>query len=293
MDKRKPRRRPLNALHWVLGAAVLMLSAYGAIRYFVKPGVHEALRRQSHREAPARPAVRKAAAKPFAAAPQPAERVPRLAIVLDDWGYNHSTVERAIAIGRPLTLAVIPHLPNSRHVAERGHQAGLGIMLHMPMQPLSKSEPLEPETIMTETPEARIRLYLERALASVPHARGVNNHQGSAATRDARVMRAVLASLHARGLFFIDSAVTGQIKSPAIARELGMPFAKRDVFIDNVNKLDPIKEQLRVAVRTAKKKGSAIAIGHDRKATLTAIEQMVPEIEREGVRLVLAQELVK
>ena len=46
---------------------------------------------------------------------------------------------------------------------------------------------------------------LERDLDSVPGAVGVNNHMGSAATADPRLMRVVARVLARRGLFFVDS----------------------------------------------------------------------------------------
>lgn len=216
----------------------------------------------------------------------------RLAIVLDDWGYNFITFKDAVAIGRPVTLSVIPNLRNSARVAEAAHAAGLGVMLHMPMEPISKDEPMEPHTIMTESPESEIRAYLDEALGSVPFAGGVNNHQGSAATGDARVMRAFLTHLKSKGIFFIDSEVVKGSQGVRIAHELHIPSAKRDVFLDNQLRLDAVKTQLRKAIKVARARGKALAIGHDHKVTLRAIKEMVPEIERSGVKLVLVNDLL-
>ena len=117
---------------------------------------------------------------------------PQMAIILDDWGLNLALVKDAEAIERPLTLSVLPHLTHSREIADEAASHGLGIMLHMPMQPKSLRQPLEPRTILTTTPDAQILDYLDKALESVPHVDGVNNHQGSAATSDERVMKTVL-----------------------------------------------------------------------------------------------------
>lgn len=132
--------------------------------------------------------------------PMPAAK-PRMAIILDDWGQNASVFEDAAAVGRPLTLSILPHLRFSRDLAQKAHARGLGVMLHMPMQPLNTREPLEPHTILTTTPEQDIIHYLDEALKSVPYAEGVNNHMGSAATADARVMKTVIGFLKGRGLF--------------------------------------------------------------------------------------------
>ena len=118
-----------------------------------------------------------------------------MAIILDDWGLNLALVKDAEAIERPLTLSVLPHLTHSREIADEAASHGLGVMLHMPMQPKSLRQPLEPRTILTTTPDAQILDYLDKALESVPHVEGVNNHQGSLATGDERVMKTVLSHL--------------------------------------------------------------------------------------------------
>ena len=217
---------------------------------------------------------------------------PRMAIILDDWGNNFSLTKNAIEIGRPLTLSVLPHLKQSKQIAEEAHSHGLGVMLHMPMQPKNQKEGLEPHTILTAMPDTEIMRYLDEALESVPHAEGVNNHMGSLATADERVMRAVLGHLKSRGLFFVDSYVVSSTVAPKIGAEEKIRFTKRDVFIDNDAKLESVKGKLKDAVRIALKRGRVVVIGHDKKVTLEAIKEMVPEIEKAGVQLVFVRDLV-
>ncbi len=223
----------------------------------------------------------------------PAPGAARMAIILDDWGRNEGLVADAVAVGRPLTLSVLPKLPYSARIADEAYAAGLGVMLHMPMQPKNLSAGLEPQTILTTTPEPEIARYLDEALASVPHVEGVNNHMGSAATSDERVMRTVLKYLKARGLYFIDSNTISSTVGPRVANETGIRFARRQVFLDNDVSLDAVKTQLRRAARIALTKGRVIAIGHDKKVTLRAIREMVPEIEKAGVKLVLSRDLLE
>ncbi len=236
--------------------------------------------------------VKKKAAPAAKKTPAPAAEAARMAIILDDWGMNASLLDDAVAVDRPLTLSVLPNLKHSRDIAESAHAAGLGVMLHMPMQAKSLKAPREPHTIMTTSSDAQILEYLDEALQSVPHAEGVNNHQGSAATSDARVMRTALSHLKKKGLFFVDSKVIATSVGSKMAAETGIDFATRDVFIDNVPAIDAIKTQLREAARQALKKGRAVVIGHDKKATLQAIREMVPEIEKSGVKIVSIKELL-
>ncbi|MBI3315890.1 MAG: divergent polysaccharide deacetylase family protein [Candidatus Omnitrophica bacterium] len=222
----------------------------------------------------------------------PAAR-PRVAIILDDWGYNLSLVKDVVAIGRPVTLSILPGLPRSTRIAEEAHKHGLGVMLHMPMQPKSSKEPLEPHTIMTGSSESEIRQYLDEALRSVPHAEGSNNHMGSAATSDPRVMRIFLSGLKSRGLFFVDSNVIPTTQGPRLAKELGVPFTQRDVFIDNKISQAAIVKQLKAAGRMALIKRRVVVIGHDHLTTVKAIASMVPVFEKAGIELVLVRDLVE
>lgn len=216
-----------------------------------------------------------------------------LAIVLDDWGENYAVLQKAVAIRRPLTLAVLPDLEHSRQIAEEGHAKRLGIMLHMPMEPKSRGVDLEPETIMTTTSDSDIIRFVDRALASVPHIDGVNNHMGSAATSDLRVMRVVLKHLKKKNLFFIDSNTIATSVASRVALETGIRFSKRDVFLDNEPNLNAIKAQLRLAGKKALENGQVVAIGHDKAVTLQAIAEMVQELEEQGIEFVYARDLVR
>ena len=220
-------------------------------------------------------------------------KAPRLAVILDDWGYQASLINLAIDIDRPITLAVLPHLPYSTRVAQKAFNQGLGVMLHMPMQPKNKWRGLERHTILVTDKEEVIKACLDSALTSVPHVEGVNNHMGSLATSDERVMRIVLSHLMSKGLFFIDSNTAPATVSPKISRELGIKFAKRDIFIDNEMVPESIKKQLRQAEKLALRTGRAVAIGHGKKMTILVIKEMVPEIEKAGIKLVLVRDLVK
>jgi len=218
---------------------------------------------------------------------------PRMAIILDDWGNNFSLTKLAVDIQRPLTLSILPHLPQSARIAKAAYQNGLGVMLHMPMQPKHQTKNLERHMILLEMPDPLIIVYLDRALANIPHAAGVNNHMGSAATSDLRVMRTVLKHLSSKGLFFIDSNTSSTTVCPQAAKETGVRFSKRDVFIDNEMNPAAIKNQLKIAQNIALKRGRVIVVGHDRKMTMQVIKEMVPTIEQAGIRFVWVKDLAE
>lgn len=277
---------------WKIALSVLFIALvafFVARAFWPKP---EAPKKPPVKVAAKKKAAPKAAAVKKAAPPKPASQA-EMAIILDDWGQSGAHVDEVVAIGRPLTLAVIPHLRRSSEVAEQAHAHGLGVMLHMPMQPRSNRQPKEPHVIGLDQSEKEIVRFLDEALASIPHVEGVNNHQGSAATSDLRVMRVVLGRLKEKGLFFVDSKVIASSVCDLVAQETGIRFASRDVFIDNVAKVEAVKERLREAVYLAHQRGRVVVIGHDKLATLEAIRQMVPYFDKNGVKLVLARELVE
>ncbi len=272
---------------------VLAVLFIGLVSFFVIRGcVHKKVSvRPTH--VAARKGPREARIPPIGA-PTPIPAAPaRMAIILDDWGNNYPLVKTAEALDRPITLSILPHLPQSRKIAEEAYANHLGVMLHMPMEPKGKKQPLEPHTILTTSSDKVILGYLDSALASVPHAEGVNNHQGSAATSDLRVMRTVLKHLMEKEMFFIDSDVIHSTVCPQVAKETGIPFTKRDVFIDNTPTVASVKKFLAEAEHIALTRGKVIVIGHDKVPTLEAIRQMIPEFEKNGIKLVFVRELVE
>jgi len=54
-----------------------------------------------------------------------------------------------------------------------------------------------------------------------------------------------------------------------------------------------IRKQMELAVDGAKEKGAAIAIGHPHTATLQVLDEMLPELQSQGVQLVLVSDLVR
>ena len=204
-----------------------------------------------------------------------------------------STERGFIALPIPLTLSVLPHVHATALIAQEASAAGKGVMLHLPMETLSGLYP-GPGEVTTEMTDAQITAQVEDDLAQVPLAAGVNNHEGSKASADSRVMRDVIAVLKAHGhLFFIDSRTNAASVAQSVAAAHGIPTASRDVFLDNKADVAYTEAQLRAAVEIAKRTGSAIAIGHPRPTTLAAVRALAPELQAEGVTFVLAQSLTR
>ncbi len=240
---------------------------------------------------PTPPPTPLAVASPPLPAPAVHDGRPRLAIIIDDCGQWPATEQGFVALPFPVTLSVLPHVRFGSAIARDASAAGKGVMLHLPMQTISGRYP-GPGTITTTMDDDAIRRMVAGDLAELPEARGVNNHEGSLATQDPRVMGDVIAVLAQDGRFFIDSRTSAASVGEAVAREHGVPTASRSVFLDNVDDEAAVEAQLRAAEALARSTGTAIAIGHPRPATLAAVRALGPEFIAAGVDLTLASDLV-
>jgi len=216
----------------------------------------------------------------------------KIAIVLDDWGYSLINLGVAKQIKEPLTASVLPNLKYSQTVARQLHESGFEIILHLPMQPKEKWG-LEKNTISVSMRGPEIKKIVEQDLDDLVFADGVSNHMGSMATEDPKAMEAVFTVLRSRKLFFLDSFVTSHSVCPVLARKMGVRFTKRDVFLDNKNDPDYIRQQINLLKYKARKYGFAVGIGHDRKATLAVLKEAMPRLEKEGYKFVFVSELAR
>ncbi|MDP1853847.1 MAG: divergent polysaccharide deacetylase family protein [Candidatus Omnitrophota bacterium] len=219
-------------------------------------------------------------------------RLARIAIVLDDWGYNLNNLSILKEISYPLTVAVLPNLTYSNEVSVEAHRLNKEIILHLPMEPqASEKVRLEQDTVMSGMSKDKIIAILNKGLINLSYASGVSNHMGSKLTQDEAAIRIIFEEIKKKKLFFLDS-MTSKSVCKTIAKTIGVNFAWRSVFIDNILDEAYIEQQIRLLVRKAKLSGSAIGIGHDRRPTLAALKRLMPEIEKaEGVKFVFVSEL--
>jgi polysaccharide deacetylase 2 family uncharacterized protein YibQ len=218
---------------------------------------------------------------------------PKLALIVDDCGQWLDTERGFIALSIPLTMSVLPDVPYTSTIAREAADAGKGVMLHLPMETVSGMNP-GPGKVTTEMSDDQIRAQVDDDLAQVPLAQGVNNHEGSKGSADARLMRDVVDVIAKHGnLFFVDSKTASNSVAEQIAESAGVPTAARDVFLDNQADLNYTEGQLRAAAAIAKRTGSAIAIGHPRPTTLAAIKALIPELQSEGIEFVLVRDLTR
>lgn len=214
----------------------------------------------------------------------------RLAIVIDDAGRDLDSQHIYEQMGIPLTLAVMPDQIHTRDAALSWRAHGLPVILHQPMESVSGIG-MEPKVILTSMSDAAIRQMLRDSLSQLPEAIGINNHQGSKATIDARTMDIVMNELHHRGLFFFDSHTNSTTAADKAAKTYGVPYVRNDLFVDNSASVSDICAMIQEGADRAKKKGMYIIIGHCRPHTAEAFRQMVPKLKAQGIEFVYLSSL--
>ncbi|MBI4368033.1 MAG: divergent polysaccharide deacetylase family protein [Candidatus Omnitrophica bacterium] len=224
--------------------------------------------------------------------PVPSVPKPKIALVIDDIGYNKRYADLLFSLDRHLTLAILPQLPYSRYFAEEAKKRGFDTILHLPLEPEDKSEDPGPGEITVQMSAHEMSAVLEENLKSVPGAIGVNNHMGSLATRNRSVMYLVLKELKRRGLFFLDSMTHPGSVAYHVAYGVGVPAAKRDVFLDNEGHFDYVMQQIDETAKIAKQAGNAVAIGHYRENTLAALKQAIAQLKAQGFEIVALKDLM-
>lgn len=221
-----------------------------------------------------------------------AQAGPVVGIIIDDLGNRGALDRRAVALPGPVAMSVLPHTPHARHVAERARRAGKEILVHLPMQS-EEARDIPPATIALHDTQRQLEDHLGRALESVPHAVGVNNHMGSLITRHPGHMTWLMSALskHPR-LFFVDSRTTKFTVAARMADEHGVPALSRDVFLDDDPSREAVERAFDRLVETARRRGRAVAIGHPHPTTLAVLEERLPRLAELGITLVPLSEML-
>ena len=222
----------------------------------------------------------------------PAQVKGRLAIVIDDCGSDMATLEKLNTLPIPLTYSVMPNKTHTTESAQSGHQAGRKIFVHLPMQPLNVSSS-ESVFIGSDMNDSTVKATTNELLDQVPHAIGMNNHQGSMATADARLMKDVMSVMKKRKLVYLDSRTNSTSVGEQTAAAMGIATSRNNLFIDNDADVNAIKQRLRQGGEIAKSNGSAIIIGHCRPKTAQALSEMIDELHKEGIDIVFVTELMQ
>jgi polysaccharide deacetylase 2 family uncharacterized protein YibQ len=217
----------------------------------------------------------------------------QIAVVIDDFGNGMKGTEQMLELPIKLTVAVMPFLPTTKQDAEAAHRKGHDVIVHLPMEPVRGLRSwLGPGAIFTNLPDDEIRKRVEAAIADVPYAIGMNNHMGSKATADKRVMRIVLQVCKEKGLFFLDSHTTYKTVVLKVAQELGVMTLHNNVFLDDVYTQRHVLQQITVLKKFLLDNDSCIVIGHVGPSglfTSSVLKKAIPELQINAAFVPLTQ----
>lgn len=215
----------------------------------------------------------------------------KLAIVIDDFGYRKHNEEAILKLPTEISIAILPDSPLRDEMANKAASQGRDILIHLPMAPISK-QPLEKNTLTPQMSAQEIERIIERAIAKIPQAKGMNNHMGSAMTSDLTAMKHVMQTLQHHQFFFLDSVTIGRTQATQAASQTHVNVIKRNVFLDDSQKEADIERQFDRAVSIARKRGYAIAIGHPHPNTVRVLQRRIPLLPAD-VELVSISSLAK
>ncbi|MFV3307200.1 divergent polysaccharide deacetylase family protein [Pseudomonas sp. NY15181] len=219
--------------------------------------------------------------QPAVSAPPPGGAKPLVSIVIDDLGQNLARDRQVLELSPAIALAIIPDTPHAAELAREAHKLGRTVMLHMPMDPAGGEFAWRPEL----SQEERAR-RLDAALARVPYAQGLNNHEGSRMTADRPAMAWLAAELQRRHLFLLDSRTSAATVAAAEAQKIGLASLSRDVFLDDDPSETAVMEQMQHGLKLARKQGTVVMIGHPKPATLAVLRRVLPTLKAQGFELV-------
>ena len=221
-----------------------------------------------------------------AVAPPPVEGRGMVAIVIDDLGMDRRRTREVISLPGPLTLSFLTYADDLPKQTAVGRKAGHELMLHVAMEPSSKTVDPGRNVLLTSLDADENRRRLDWGLGRFSGYVGINNHMGSKFTADSKGMTVVMKDLAARGLLFLDSRTGPKTVGRSVAERFGVPVVERNIFLDNVNEVPAVLDRLAEVERIARKTGFAIAIGHPRDATIEALSGWLPALDGMGLVLV-------
>jgi len=219
-------------------------------------------------------------------------KIPKIAIIIDDLGYDWKMAERFLELDAVFTFSLLPFSPFQKKIAGAARAKGFETMLHLPMEPTEYPEvnPGAGALLESMTPDQLI-VQLNKNLDEVPFIGGVNNHMGSRMTTSSTQMYQIFSILKKRGLFFIDSRSTPETLCKPSARLFQIPFGQRDIFLDHIPEPAFIRKQVELLVEIGYSRGEAIGIAHPHRVTYEILQNMLPDLKKK-VLLVPASAVV-
>ncbi|KPH52127.1 divergent polysaccharide deacetylase family protein [Helicobacter pullorum] len=230
--------------------------------------------------------------------PQCQKPRPQLAIIIDDIS-NFYQYQKIQEIPYKITPSLFPRSIASQNTPEIAKKSDF-YMVHLPLEALNFSQKEHKYLLSTDSKQT-IQETIQNLKKDFPNLTYLNNHTGSKFTQTPQAMYFLLEILNENNISFVDSRTTPHTKTRNYYQQnlttplnqcQNQPFLERDIFLDNELDITKITQNLIQAVKIAKTKGYAIAIGHPHQQTILALKNATNYLQNSGVELVYINELV-
>ena len=181
----------------IITAAVILIAIATITSFIFWQRIHAPKKRAI---IPKRAVAREVVKKPALPQIQKKDQSPKVARVMDDFGYNMNDLNELFAAEKPVTFSGLPNLPYSRKVSELALSKGYEVILHLPLEAKDKAASQEVGTIKTGMNDKEVIELLEKNIKCIPGLTGVSNHQGSKATEDKELMSVIIKDLKKKNL---------------------------------------------------------------------------------------------
>jgi len=217
---------------------------------------------------------------------KPKSNKPKLAIIIDDMTTQHQ-INRVMALGYTVNMAFLPPTKGHRNSGKITEKLDT-FMIHLPLQ-ASSGKYEEERTLHIDDSIATIEERIKNLKKIYPGTTYLNNHTGSRFTANSIAMDKLFEVLKKYNYTFIDSRTTAKSVAAKASKKYGVKMFSRNIFLDNKKDKKYIQNQLKKAIKIAKKNGLAIAIGHPYSITFKTLEDSKHLLK--GLDLVYVQEL--
>lgn len=202
---------------------------------------------------------------------------PMVALVIDDFGPSLAVGRQILSLegAERFTPSVLPGYQATGPLVQILQSRNFVYLIHFPMQALADPDGSKAYLVGRDTPDEEIGRLVGEMKSRFPLAWGLNNHRGSRATSDKRVMKTLVQALKKNNLAFLDSRTSPKSVAAVESRAAGLPTLENQVFIDNRTDGASMKKQFVRALSLAQKQGYVVAICHARSTTVPFLRWLV------------------
>lgn len=209
---------------------------------------------------------------------------PRIALVLTGLGLSNVVTRTAIETLPPeVTLSFSIYGNDLEGWIDQARGAGHEVMLMVPMEPYDypENDP-GPDTLRVDVEPADMLATLRHILSRGTRYVGVTNDMGSKFTSSESAMSPFLEEIKQRGLLFLDARTSQYSVAARLAREMRVPRAVNNRYIDNDLNEDEILDRLEELENIARTYGAAAGVGRPYPVTIRTLVKWTGELEARG-----------